>query len=199
MSKSICTVNITKLIHFQWKILKWRYISTVVITPHISITNEIPNWLNHVFMSLLSPLVEPADNESETDGHLTRMGPRLIMNSCPICHGPVFSECKLANSESWLHSHKCTQLDYCFETSSRQNFRGGAFMEIIKSMDLNMENSALCRRHVWLLPFKRTRRDLFMSFPTLDWLVILTAEPVYSGRPGDRFSVRVLLRSEISQ
>ena len=28
-------------------------------------------------MSLLSPLAEPADHESETDGHLTRMRPRL--------------------------------------------------------------------------------------------------------------------------
>ena len=117
---------------FNGKNMKWRYVWTVVITSHILITNEIPNWLNHVFMSLLSPLAEPADNESETDGHLTRMGPRLIMNICPIFHGPVFSQCKLANSESWLHSHKCTQLDYCFETSSRQNFRGGAFMEISK-------------------------------------------------------------------
>ena len=49
------------------------------------------------------------------------------------------------------------------------------------------------------LPFKGTRRDLFMSFPTLDWLIILTAEHVYSGRPGDRFRVHGLLRSEITQ
>ena len=38
-----------------------------------------------------------------------------------------------------------------------------------------------------------------MSFPTLDRLVILTAEHVYSGRPGDRFRVHGLLRSEITQ
>ena len=38
-----------------------------------------------------------------------------------------------------------------------------------------------------------------MSFPTLDWLVILTAEHVYSGCSGDRFSVHGLLWSEISQ
>ena len=35
-----------------------------------------------------------------------------------------------------------------------------------------------------------------MSFPTLDRLVILTAEHVYSGRPGARFRVHGLLRSE---
>ena len=45
----------------------------------------------------------------------------------------------------------------------------------------------------------RARRDLFMSFPTLDRSVILTAEHVYSGRPGDRFRVHSLLRSEITQ
>ena len=38
-----------------------------------------------------------------------------------------------------------------------------------------------------------------MSFPTLDRLVILTAEHVYSGRPGDRFRVHGLFRSEITQ
>ena len=38
-----------------------------------------------------------------------------------------------------------------------------------------------------------------MSFLTLGQLVILTAEHVYSGRSGDRFSAHGLLRSEISQ
>ena len=86
-----------KLIHFQSKNnMKLRYVLTVVITTHIFINNEIYNWLNHVFMSLLSPLAEPPDNESETDGHLTRMGPRLIMNICPIFYGPAFSQCQLA-------------------------------------------------------------------------------------------------------
>ena len=68
-------------------------------------------------------------------------------------------------------------------------------------MDLNIygKQCSIYRRHVWLLQFKRTRRDLFMSFPTLDRLVILTAEHVYSGRPGNRFSVHGLLRSKISQ
>ena len=67
-------------------------------------------------------------------------------------------------------------------------------------MDFNTYgNSAPFRRHVWLLPFKRTHRDLFMSFLTLDRLVILTAEHVYSGRPDDRFSDRGLLRGEFWQ
>ena len=105
--------------------MKWRYVVTVVITSHTLITNEIHNWLNRVFMSLLSPLAEPADNESETDGHLTRMGPRLIMNICLIFPGPVFSQCKVANSELLLHNHTCAQLSYCFETSSRQVFHCG--------------------------------------------------------------------------
>ena len=61
------------------------------------------------------------------------------------------------------------------------------------------ENSAPYSGHVWLVPFKRTRRDLFMSFPTLDRRVILTAEHVYSGRPGDRFRVHGLFRSKITQ
>ena len=64
---------------------------------------------------------------------------------------------------------------------------------------MRTENSVPYRTHVWLLPFKRTHRDLFMPFPTLDKLVFLTAEHVYSGRPGDRLSVHGLLRSEISQ
>ena len=76
-------------------------------------------------MSLLSPIAEPADNESETDGHLTRMGPRLMMNICLIFPGPVFSQCKVANSELLLHNHTCAQLSYCFETSSRQVFHCG--------------------------------------------------------------------------
>ena len=105
--------------------MKWRYVVTVVITAHTLITNEIHNWLNRVFMSLLSPLAEPADNESETDGHLTRMGPRLIMNICLIFPGPVFSQCKVANSELLLHIHTCAQLSYWFETSSRQVFHCG--------------------------------------------------------------------------
>ena len=108
VSKSVCTVKMSKLIHFQSKNkMKWRYVLTVVITSHILITNEIHNWLNHVFISLLSPLAEPADNESETDGHLTRMGPRLIMTIRLIFPGPVFSQCKVANSESLLHCHTC--------------------------------------------------------------------------------------------
>ena len=75
VSKSVCTVDISKLIHFHSKnIMKWRYDLTVVITSDIVITNEIHNWLNPVFMSLLSMLAESADNESETDGHLSRMG-----------------------------------------------------------------------------------------------------------------------------
>ena len=111
--------------------MKWRYVLTVVITSHTLITNEIHNWLNRVFMSLWSPLAEPADNESETDGHLTRMGPRLIMNSCLIFPGPVFSQCKVANSELSLHNHTCAQLSYCFETSSRQVFHcGGKLLHI---------------------------------------------------------------------
>ena len=185
VSKSVCTVKISKLIHFQSKNNMKLYVLTVVITSHTLITNEIHNWLNHVFMSLLSPLAEPADNESETDGHLAKMGPRLIMSICLIFPGPVFSQCKVANSELLLHNHTCAQLSYCFETSSRQVFHCGG--------------KQWCRRHVQLLPFKRTRRDLFMSFPTLDRLVILTAEHVYSGRPGDRFRVHGLLRSEITQ
>ena len=92
MSKSVCTVKISKLIHFQSKNnMKWRYVLAVVITSHILITNEIHNWLNHVF--ILSPLAEPTDNESETDVHLTRMGPRVIMNICLIFSGPVFCYC----------------------------------------------------------------------------------------------------------
>ena len=123
VSKSVCTVKISKIIHFQSKSkMKWRYVLTVVITSHILISNEIHNWLNHVFMSLLSPLAEPAENESEMDGHLARMGPRLIMTICLIFPGPVFSQCKVANSELLLHSHTCEQLSYCYETSSRHVF-----------------------------------------------------------------------------
>ena len=71
VSKSVCTIKISKHTHFQSKNnMKWRYVLTV-ITSHILITNEIHNWLNHVFMSLLSPLAEPADNELESDGHVT--------------------------------------------------------------------------------------------------------------------------------
>ena len=79
-------------------------------------------------MSLLSPLTKPADNEndeSETDGHLTRMGPRLIMNVCLIFPGPLFSQCKVANSELLLHSHTCAQLSYGFETSSHRALHCG--------------------------------------------------------------------------
>ena len=131
VSKSVCTVKISKLIHFPKNNMKWRYVLTVVITSHTLITNEIHNWLNRVFMSLWSPLAEPADNESETDGHLTRMGPRLIMNSCLIFPGPVFSQCKVANSELLLHNHTCAQQSYCFETSSRQVFHcGGKLLHI---------------------------------------------------------------------
>ena len=73
-------------------------------------------------------------------------------------------------------------------------------MKLVLAMySIVTENSAPFRRHVELLPFKRTRRDLFMSFPTSDRLVILTAEYVYSGRPGDRFRVHGFLRSEITQ
>ena len=93
VSKFVCTVKISKLIHFQYKNnMKWRYVLTVV-TSHVSINNEIQNWFNHVFMSLLSPLAEPADNESETDGHLTGMGPRMIMKICQVFYGPAFSQC----------------------------------------------------------------------------------------------------------
>ena len=71
------------------------------------------HWDYYIYSCLRSSLLaEPSDNESETNGHLTRMWPRLIMNICPIFYGPVFSQCKLANSESWLHSHTCTQLSY---------------------------------------------------------------------------------------
>ena len=94
--------------------MKRRYVLTVVNTSHTLINNEMHNWLNRVFMSLLSPLAEPADNESETDGHLTRMGPRLIMNICLIFPDPVFSQCKVANSELLLHNHTCAQLSFCF-------------------------------------------------------------------------------------
>ena len=126
VSKSVCTVKISKFIHFQSKNnMKWTFVLTVVITSHILVTNEIHNWLNHVFMSLLLPLAELADNESETDGHLTRMGPPLIMNTCLIFPDTVFSQCKVANSELWLYSHRCAQLSYCFETSSRQVFHCG--------------------------------------------------------------------------
>ena len=76
-------------------------------------------------MSLLSPLAEPADYESETDVHLTRMGPRPIKNICLIFPGPVFSQCTVANSELSLHNHTCAQQSYCFETSSRQVFHCG--------------------------------------------------------------------------
>ena len=34
------------------------------------------------------------DRKLEDYGPLTRMGPRLIMNLCPIFHGLVFSRCK---------------------------------------------------------------------------------------------------------
>ena len=140
LSKS---VKMSKLIHFQSKNnMKWRYVLTVVIVSHILITDEIHNWLNHVFMSLFPPFAEPADNELETDGHLTRMGPRLIMNICQIFPGPVFSQYKVANSELWLHSHTCAQLSYCFETSSRQVFHCGGFLEISKQIGIRMENSA---------------------------------------------------------
>ena len=186
VSKSVCTVKISKLIHFPKNNMKWRYGLTVVITSHTLITNAIHNWLNRVFMSLLSPLAEPADNESETDGHLTRMGPRLIMNICLIFPGPVFSQWKVANSELLLHNHTCAQISYCFETSSRQVFHCGG------------KQCSIWETRV-VTPFKRTRPDLFMSFPTLDRLVILTAEHVYSGRPGDRFRVHGLFRSEITQ
>ena len=125
VSKSVCTVKISKLIHFPKNNMKWRYVLTVVITSYALITNEIHNCLNPVFMSLLSPLAEPADNESETDGHLTRMGPRLIMNICLIFPGPVFSQCKVANSELLLHNHTCAQLSYCCETSSHLVFHCG--------------------------------------------------------------------------
>ena len=113
MSKFVCTIKISKLIHFQSKnSMTWRYVLTVV-TSHILINNEMHDWLNHVFVSLLSLLTEPAD-ESETDGHLTGMGPRLIMNICPIFYGPAFLLCQLAYSESWFHSHTCTWLSYLF-------------------------------------------------------------------------------------
>ena len=125
VSKSVCTVKISKLIYFPKNYMKRRYVLTVVITSHTLITNEVHNWLNRVFMSLLSPIAEPADNESETDGHLTRMGPRLKMNICLIFPGPVFSQCKVAKSELLLHNHTCAQLNYCFETSSRQVFHCG--------------------------------------------------------------------------
>ena len=78
VSKSVCTVKISKFIHFPKNNIKWRYVFTVVITSHTLITNEIHN--NRVFVSLLSPLAEPADSESETDGYLTRMGPRSTDN-----------------------------------------------------------------------------------------------------------------------
>ena len=126
VSKSVCTVKISKLIHFPKNNMKCRYVLLSLLHLIITlITNEIHNWLNHVFMSLFSPLAEPADNESETDGHLTRMGPRLIMNICLIFPGPVFSQCKVANSELLLHNYTCAQLSYCFETSSRQVFHCG--------------------------------------------------------------------------
>ena len=86
-------------------------------------------------MSLLSPLAEPADNESETDGHLTRVGPRLIMNICLIFPGPVFSQCKVANSELLLHNHTCAQLSYCFEP-------------VLARYSIVVENSAPYKRHV---------------------------------------------------
>ena len=109
-----CTVVrlkfLSSVIHFPKNNMKRRYVLTVVITFHTLIPNEIHHWLNRVFMSLLSPLAEPADNESETDGHLTRMGPRLIMNICIIFPGPVFSQCKVANSEFLLHNHTCAQV-----------------------------------------------------------------------------------------
>ena len=93
-------LKISELIHFQSKNnVKMRYVFTVVITSNILITTEIHNWLNHVFMSLLSPLAEPADNESVTDGHLTGMGTRLITNICLNFPDPVFSQCKVANFE----------------------------------------------------------------------------------------------------
>ena len=135
VSKSVCTVKISKLIHFPKNNMKGRYVLTVVITSHTLITNEIHNWLNRVFILLLSPPAEPADNGSETDGQLTRMGPGLIMNICLIFPGPVFSQCKVANSELLLHNHTCAQLSYCFETSSRQVFHCGG-------------NSVPYRRHV---------------------------------------------------
>ena len=97
--------KISKLIHFPKNNMKRRYVLTVFITSHTWINNEIHNWL--------------------TDGHLTRMGPRLIMNICLIFPDPVFSHCKVANSELLLHNHTCAQLSYCFETSSRQVFHCG--------------------------------------------------------------------------
>ena len=125
VSKSVCTIKISKLIHFPKNNMKWRYVFSAVATSHTLITNEIHNWLNRVFMSLLSPLAKPPDYESENDGHLTRMGPRLIMNICLIFPGPVSSQCKVANSKLSLHNHRCAQLSYCFETSSRQVFHCG--------------------------------------------------------------------------
>ena len=115
--------------------MKRKYVLTVVITSHTLITNKIHNWLNRVFISLLSPLAEPADNESETGGHLTRMGPRLIMNICLIFPGPVFSQCKVANSELLLHDYTCAQLSYCFETSSRQVFHRGGKQYVLHISD----------------------------------------------------------------
>ena len=53
-----------------------------------------------------------------------------------------------------------------------------------------MENNACLWEHVWLLSLKSTRQNLFMSFPKLVRLVILTAEHVYFGRPRDRFSAQ---------
>ena len=109
------------------------------------------------------------------------MGPRLIMNICLIFPGPVFSQCKVANSELLLHNHLCAQLSYCFETSSRQVFHCGGKQCSIK------ETCSYCHSNV----------RAGTSYPTLDRLVILTAEHVYSGRPGDRSRVHGLLRSEI--
>ena len=46
----------------------------------------------------------------------------VIMTICLSFPGPVFSQCKVANSELLLHSHTCEQLSYCYETSSRHVF-----------------------------------------------------------------------------
>ena len=132
------------------------------------------------WMMSLSPLAELIMNRKLTDNeHLTRKGPRLIMNISPISHGPVFSQCKLANSESWLYGHTCTQLWFWTQFSPHLPWRRFPGNEWIDWFEYVRKSVLLYRRHIWLPPFKRSHRDLFMSFPTLERLVILTTEHVF--------------------
>ena len=82
-------------------------------------------------MSLLSPLAEPADNESETDGHLTRMGPRL---------NEYLSKFFLAQSS---HGAKLLTLNYYYIITHVIVLK-----LVLARYSIVAENSAPSRRHV---------------------------------------------------